>query len=71
MPPCHAFAYNCANTCTSALKKFDCYKFGIGQYAFYPVKLSRFAEKKWPYTAYRAVVRSVSSYLCSQNVARI
>ena len=23
------------------------YKFGRGQYAFYPVKLSRFAEKKW------------------------
>ena len=46
-PPCHIFAYISANTRTSALKKltFPNYKFGKGQYAFYPIKLSRFAEK--------------------------
>ena len=37
-----------ANTRTSALKKLDfsSYEFGKGQYTFYPVNFSRFAEKK-------------------------
>ena len=37
-----------ANTRTSALKKLDfsSYEFGIGHYAFYPMKLSGFAERK-------------------------
>ena len=41
------FVYNCANTHTSVLKNltFPNYKFGKGNYAFYPIKLSRFAEK--------------------------
>ena len=48
MPPCHIFAYICANKCTSALKNltFPNYKFGKGQNAIYPVLLSRFAEEK-------------------------
>ena len=39
--------YTSATTCTSALKNltFPNYKFGKGKYAFYPIKLSRFAEK--------------------------
>ena len=44
----HVFAYICANTPTSVLKKnltFPNYKFGKGKYAFHPVKLSRYAEK--------------------------
>ena len=47
--PCHVFAYNCANTRMSALKKLfplGNYEFGKEYYAFYPMKLSRFAEKK-------------------------
>ena len=43
----HVFVYNSANTHTSVLKKltFPNEEFGKGQYAFYPIKLSRFAEK--------------------------
>ena len=45
---CHVFAYISANTHTCALKNltFPNYKFGKGQYAFYPIKLSRFAGEK-------------------------
>ena len=47
-PPCHLYAYNRANTQTSALKKvtFPNYEYGKGHYAFYPIILSRFGEKK-------------------------
>ena len=43
----HVFVYNSANTHTSVLKKltFPNEEFGKGQYAFDPIKLSRFAEK--------------------------
>ena len=34
------YTYECAENFT-----FPSYKFGKGQYAFYPIKLSRFAEK--------------------------
>ena len=46
-PLCHIFAYNRANTRLSVLKNltFPDYEFGEGQYAFYPIKLSSFAEK--------------------------
>ena len=46
--PCHVFTYNRANTRTSMLKNltFPIYEFGKGQCAFYPQKLSRFAEKE-------------------------
>ena len=46
--PCHVFTYNRANTRTSMLKNltFPNYEFGKGQCAFYPLKLSRFGEKK-------------------------
>ena len=43
--------YICANTRTSVLKRnltFPNYKFGKGQYAFHPIKLSRYAEKMIP-----------------------
>ena len=48
-PICHINAYICANARTSALKNltFPNFEFGIGHYAFYPMKLSRFAEKKY------------------------
>ena len=49
MPPCHVFAFICANTHTKALKKnliFPNYQFGKGQYAFYPVELYSFAGEK-------------------------
>ena len=44
---CHIFAYICANTRTSALKKLDFSQLWVWKRAvhFYPVKLSRFAEK--------------------------
>ena len=48
--PCHVFAFNQANTCTSVLKKLDFSQwvdeFGKGPYAFYPMQSSRFAKKK-------------------------
>ena len=47
--PCHVIAYNCANTRMSVLKKLfplGNYEFGKEYYAFYPMKLSRFAEEK-------------------------
>ena len=55
MPPYQVFGYICANACMSALKNFTSpnYKFGKGQYAFYPVKLSRFAEKNKVRQTYR------------------
>ena len=37
--------HNGANTRRSVLKKLEI-EFGKGQYAFYPIKLSRFSEKK-------------------------
>ena len=47
--PGHVFAYTCAKKPIDKylLKNltFPNYKFGGGQYAVYPVKLSRFAEK--------------------------
>ena len=44
-PPCQVFACSHANTRRSVLKKLEI-EFGKGQYAFYPIKLSRFSEKK-------------------------
>ena len=44
-PPCHVFAYNRANTCTSVLT-FPNYELEKGQYAFYPIELSRFGKNK-------------------------
>ena len=47
VPSCHVFAYNGANTRMTVLINLISpnYEFGKGQYAFYPMKLSRFAEK--------------------------
>ena len=48
-PPCHVFAYICENMRVRAHWKnltFLSYEFGKGQYTFYCVKLSRFAERK-------------------------
>ena len=58
VPPCHVFVYKCSNTLTSALKKLDFsyYEFGIGHYAFYRMKLSRFAEKTYD-QKYRNFIR--------------
>ena len=59
-PPCHVFAYVSANTHTSWLKKnltFPNYKFGNGQYAFYHIKLSRFAEKNEVGQKYQNFIR--------------
>ena len=59
-PLCHVTAYICANTCTSALKKnliFTNYKYGKGQCAFYPVKLSPFAEKNRVWRRYLKFIR--------------
>ena len=46
--PCHVFVNICANTRTSVLKNltFPKYEFGKGNYAFYPIKIFRFAENK-------------------------
>ena len=62
MPPRHVFVYICANTCMSALKNFTFpnYEFGKGQYAFYPAKLSRFAEKN--------TIKAGGSTVRAQNV---
>ena len=47
VPPCRVFVYIRANTRTTVLKKtFPKYEFGKGQCTFYPMKLSRFGEKK-------------------------
>ena len=57
-PPRHIFAYNWANTHTSVLKKtFPNYEFRKGQYAFYPIKLSRFAEKNKVHQKYLNSIR--------------
>ena len=55
----HVFVYNRANTHTSVLKKltFPNEEFGKGQYAFYPIKLSRFAEKNEVYQKYQNFIR--------------
>ena len=47
MPPLPRICvYLCKYTSERIEKTFPNYKFGKGQYAFYPIKLSRFAEKK-------------------------
>ena len=48
MPPSlpRICVYLCKYMYECAEKTFPNYKFGKGQYAFYPVKLYRFAEKK-------------------------
>ena len=47
-PPCRVFAYICANTCTSVLKKLDflsIVSLERGSTLFTPMKLSRFSKK--------------------------
>ena len=58
-PPCHVFAYICANTCTSVLKNltFLNYKFGKRQDAFYPDKLFRLKEKNKVCRKYQTFIK--------------
>ena len=48
--------HNGANTRRSVLKKLEI-EFGKGQYAFYPIKLSRFAEKNKVHQKYQNLTR--------------
>ena len=59
VPPCHVFVYNWLYTHTSVLKNltFPLHEFGKGQYAFYPMKLSRFAEKNEVLQKYQNFIR--------------
>ena len=43
MPSCHVYAHLCKYMYEWVEK--TCYKFGKGHDVFYPIKLSRFAEK--------------------------
>ena len=48
-PPCHVFNITLQIHVQACWKKltFPNYKFGKGQYTFYPIKLARFGEKKY------------------------
>ena len=62
--------YTSANTRTSVLKNltFPNYKFGKGKYAFYPIKLSRFAEKNEVCQKYHNIIRG-DPYEMSQSLS--
>ena len=64
-PPCHVFAYNRANTPTSVLKNLTLpnYEFGKGQYAFFPMKFSRFGERNKVCQKYQKFIRRDSHKL--------
>ena len=65
LPTWHVFAYNRANTRTSVLKNLTLpnYEFGKGQYAFFPMKFSRFGERNKVCQKYQKFIRRDSHKL--------